>query len=40
MNILLDNHSFLWLINGDKRLGKAAEKAFLTWENRIFFSAV
>jgi PIN domain nuclease of toxin-antitoxin system len=39
MKVLLDTHAFLWLITGDDRLSKAAQKTFLDPENRLFFSA-
>ena len=40
MNVLLDTHSFLWLITGDNRLSKTARQTFLNSEIRLFFSAV
>jgi PIN domain nuclease of toxin-antitoxin system len=39
MKVLLDTHSFLWLITGDDRLSETARQTFLNPENRLFFSA-
>ena len=39
MKVLLDTHAFLWLIDDDDRLSKAARRTFLNLENRLFFSA-
>jgi PIN domain nuclease of toxin-antitoxin system len=39
MRVLLDTHAFLWIINGDSRVSKKAEKVFLDNRNIIYFSA-
>ncbi len=39
MKVLLDTHAFLWLISGDDRLSKTAQKTFLDPGNILFFSA-
>ncbi len=39
MKTLLDTHALLWLITGDPRLSRKAEKVFLDQENDLFFSA-
>ena len=39
MNVLLDTHSFLWLITGDKKLSQTAQDTFLNLENSVHFSA-
>ena len=39
MNVLLDTHTFLWLITSDDRLSERARQTFLNLENRLFFSA-
>ena len=40
MKVLLDTHTFLWLISGDDRLSETAQKTFLDPGNILFFSAV
>ena len=40
MNILLDTHTFLWIIQNDKQLSKQAKEAFLNTENALYFSRV
>ena len=40
MKILLDTHTLLWLITGDKRLSKTSREIFLNTENRLYFSIV
>ena len=40
MKVLLDTHTFLWLISGDDRLSETAKKTFLDPGNILFFSAV
>jgi len=39
MKVLLDTHTFLWAITGDKKLSKTARKTFLDPGHRLFFSA-
>ena len=39
MKVLLDTHTFLWLISGDDRLSETAQKTFLDPGNIMFFSA-
>jgi PIN domain nuclease of toxin-antitoxin system len=39
MKILLDTHTFLWLVTGDERLSETARQTFLNLGNRLFFSA-
>ena len=39
MKVLLDTHTFLWLVTGDDRLSKTARQTFLNLESRLFFSA-
>ncbi len=39
MKVLLDTHTFLWLIQGDKRVSREAEAIFLERDNELFFSA-
>ena len=39
MKVLLDTHTFLWLVAGDERLSKTARQTFLNLENKLFFSA-
>ena len=39
MKVLLDTHTFLWLISGDDRLSETAQKTFLDPGNILFFSA-
>ena len=38
MNLLLDTHAFLWIVN-DGPLSKTARALFLDAENKLFFSA-
>lgn len=38
MKVLLDTHTFLWLITDDDRLSETARQTFLDPENGIFFS--
>ena len=38
MKLLLDTHALIWFISGDSRLGEQAKKAFLTQDNRLYFS--
>lgn len=38
MNILLDTHAFMWFVNGDPMLGKAAKDAIENLENKILMS--
>ena len=40
MKVLLDTHTFLWLISGDDQLSETAQKTFLDPGNILFFSAV
>lgn len=40
MKVLLDTHTFLWLVTGDRRLSQKARATFIKKENRIFLSAV
>ena len=39
MKVLLDTHTFLWIIAGDDRLSETARETFLNPENMLFFSA-
>ena len=39
MKVLLDTHTFLWLITDDDRLSENARQTFLNTENSLFFSA-
>jgi len=39
MKVLLDTHSFLWLITGDERLSETAKQTFLNPDTQLFFSA-
>jgi hypothetical protein len=39
MKVLLDTHTFLWLITDDDRLSENARQTFLNTENNLFFSA-
>jgi PIN domain nuclease of toxin-antitoxin system len=39
MKVLLDTHTFLWLVTGDDRLSETARQTFLNLENSLFFSA-
>jgi len=39
VKVLLDTHTFLWLIQGDKRVSREAEAIFLERDNELFFSA-
>jgi PIN domain nuclease of toxin-antitoxin system len=38
MNYLLDTHTLLWIVTGDKLLSKKVKKLFLDEENEIFIS--
>jgi PIN domain nuclease of toxin-antitoxin system len=38
VNILLDTHTFIWIIQNDKHLSKKAKEVFLDTENTLFFS--
>ncbi len=38
MKVLLDTHTFLWLITDDERLSETARRTFLDPENILFFS--
>lgn len=38
MQLLLDTHSFLWFIGGDKRLSAKAKEAIADLENEVFLS--
>ena len=38
MELLLDTHSFLWFIGGDKRLSAEAKEAIADLENEAFLS--
>ena len=38
MKVLLDTHTFLWFVEGDTRLSKAALEAILELENQRFLS--
>ncbi len=40
MKVLLDTHAFLWLVTGDARTSKTAQKTFLNPENLLYFSIV
>ncbi len=40
MNILLDTHTFLWIIQNDKQLSKRAKETFLNTENNLYLSMV
>ncbi len=40
MRLLLDTHTFLWFIHGDKRLSQTAKEAFLDTDNELYLSAV
>jgi PIN domain nuclease of toxin-antitoxin system len=39
MNLLLDTHAIVWVMNDDPRLGKAARAAILSPRNSVFVSA-
>jgi len=38
MRCLLDSHSFLWFVHGDRRLSVPAREAVLNSENQVFLS--
>jgi PIN domain nuclease of toxin-antitoxin system len=38
MRCLLDSHSFLWFVHGDRRLSISAREAVLSAENQVFLS--
>lgn len=38
MNLLLDTHTFIWFINGDKKLPKQLINKIKDIENRVFIS--
>lgn len=38
MNLLLDTHTFIWFINGDKNLSSRVKRAILKAENTKFIS--
>ncbi len=40
MRVLLDTHSFLWLVTDDDRLSELARSVFLNSDNTLFVSAV
>lgn len=40
MRVLLDTHSFLWLVTDDPRLSDAARDTFLNTDNELLCSAV
>jgi PIN domain nuclease of toxin-antitoxin system len=39
LKVLLDTHTFLWLITDDDRLSPTARSIFLDPQNSLFFSA-
>lgn len=40
MRVLLDTHSFLWLVTDDPKLSERAKSVFLDGDNELFCSAV
>lgn len=38
MNLLLDTHTFIWFMNGDKNLPKQTINKIIDTENRVFIS--
>ena len=40
MKILLDTHMLIWIITGDKHLGKRAKQLFLDERNEVYYSLV
>lgn len=40
MRVLIDTHTLLWAISGDKRLSKAAHEALASFKSEVFVSAV